>query len=191
MTIGRWALGLLLLAIAGCSSKSGDEAPLAAPIAPETLQGASGLLEKQLQVDTLYLAEDGREIIAPGNRQGVIVEPGTGKLAWAAWECNNPSCPGRKPDGKPQLFPWPNPFFYAKPDGTVGQRQPITEAELLQADENRDVRCPACLKIRNLPSETPEQRMQYRAWCQQHVLPQAAEQRKKLAEEYRRLMGGN
>jgi len=194
-----WTAALLILAIAGCwrsstPSPGGSTNPQAgvnAKTGPEEAQSeADRLLERQLEVDTLYLTEDGREIVAPGNRQGVIVEPGTGKLAWAAWECNNPACPGRKPDDRPLLFPRPDPFFFAKPDGTVGLRQPATEAELLQADENRDVRCPACLKTRSLAAETPQQRQQYRNWCRLYVLPQAAEQRKKLAEEYRRLLGG-
>lgn len=187
MTMGRWELGLLLLAIAGCSSKSGDDVPTTAPIGAEQQRAADGILEKQLEVDTLYLAEDGKESIAPGNRQGVIVEPGTGKLAWAAWECNNPSCPGRRPEGKPLLFPRPNPLYFAKQDGTAGLRQPTTEAELLEAQDRAEVKCPACLKTRNLAAETPEQRQQYQFWCRAYVLPQAAEQRQQLAEEYRRL----
>jgi len=191
MTKIRWAWVLPLLALTGCSRQSSDSLSNAVPVANEVPKGAEGFLEKQLGVDTLFFTEDGKQIIAPGNRQGVIVQPGNGNLAWAAWQCDNSQCPGRKPDGKPQLFPWPNPFLYVKDDGTVATRQPITEAELLQADENRTVRCPACLKIRNLASETPEQRRQYQSWCRPHVLPQAVEQRKKLDEEYRRLRGGS
>lgn len=182
-----WAL--LLLAITGCGRQSGENVSMELPINEAASQGSAGVLEKQLEVDTLYLAEDGNQIIAAGNRQGVIVEPGKNRLAWGAWECDNPQCPGRKPGGTPLLFPWPNPFYFIKEDGTIAMRQPITEAELLQADESREVRCPACLKIRNLASETPQQRLQYRTWCRQHVLPRAAEQRKNLEDDYRRRLG--
>jgi hypothetical protein len=142
-----------------------------------------------LEVDTLYFTEDGREIIAPGNSQHVVIDPVSGGLAWGAWQCDNPSCPGRKPDGKPFLFPWPNPFCYVTSERKVGKRQPETDADLRQAEELADVQCPACVKNRNLAAESAETRQQFRLWCRQHELPQAAEQRAKLAEEYRRLMG--
>jgi hypothetical protein len=190
----RCAIALLLLGIGGCSRSPGPEAPTSpqaganAPAsAEEKQQAADRLLRQQLEVDTLYFAEDGREVIAPGNDQHVVIDPVSGGLAWGAWQCDNPSCPDRKPDGRPFLFPWPSPFCYVTSEQTVGRRQPVTDAELRQAEELADVRCPACLKNRNLAVETPEVRLQYRSWCRQHVLPQAAEQRVRLAEEYRRL----
>ncbi|MCE9546062.1 MAG: hypothetical protein K8T25_11150 [Planctomycetia bacterium] len=192
MTIGRWVLVLLLLSCGGCKREVSN-GPVVTPPAPvsgvQSSVRGEDILERQLTVDTLYFTDDGKELIAPGNRLLATVDPATHHLAWAAWQCDNPSCSGRKADGKPQLFPWPNPLLYIKDDGTIAIRQPITEAELLQADENRDVRCPACLKIRNLAAETPEQRQQYRSWCRLHILPQAAEQRKALEAEYRRLQG--
>jgi len=195
MKSGRWALGLLLLA-GGCGPSPAPDAfsnlqpgPVA-PMGTEAVQRADRLLERQFEVETVFLTEDGKEIIAPGNRQGIIVDSATGKLAWAAWQCDNPSCPGRKSASLPLLFPWPNPFYFAQTDGTVGVRQPVTEAELQQAQEYAEVKCPACLKNRNRIAETPAMRQQYRSWCRQHVLPQAAQQREKLAEEYRQTLTG-
>ncbi|MCE9553962.1 MAG: hypothetical protein K8T91_11385 [Planctomycetes bacterium] len=187
----RCALALLLLAC-GCKrelSPGPDVSPAPPASVAQPSPESDDILDRQMTVDTLYFANDGRELVAPGNVLRATVDPTTRKLAWAAWQCDNPQCPGRKPDGKPQLFPWPNPFLFIKEDGTIATRQPVTEPELLQADENRDVRCPACLKNRNLSAETPQQREQYRNWCRLHVLPQAAQQRKKLEDEYRRVMG--
>jgi hypothetical protein len=135
-------------------------------------------------VDTLYLTDDGRKIIAPGTVRGMIVDPASGKLAWEAWQCDNPQCPGRKPDGSPLLFPWPDPFAYVTDDGKPGIHQPQTEEDFKRMEAFANKQCPACLKERNLASETREEREQYRNWLKVHVLPQAAARLKELDAEY-------
>ena len=139
-------------------------------------------------IDTLYLTEDGREIIAPGNADGAIVDPETGKIAWAAYQCNNPKCPGRK-DGRPFLFPWPSPFAYVTEEGTIGYRTPedVDEATAM-TEKFAMIECPACAKIRNRDKETPEQRQQYEQWCKPYVLPESAKRLKALDEELRLLV---
>lgn len=190
-----WAT-CMLLAIAGCSSKPEEvenvpPSPPRPASAEEVRQTREEIFQKRLAVDMLYLTEGGIEVVAPGNSQGAIVDTATGKLAWAAWQCDNPQCPGRKSDNQPLLFPSINPWLYAKEDGTIGLRQMKTEAEIRQTEEFGEQKCPVCLKIRNRDSETAQQRQQYQAWCRPHVLPQAAQQLKKLEQEYRQLLGHN
>ena len=139
-----------------------------------------------MAVDTLYLAEDGREIIAPGNRHGVVVVPGTKQLAWAAHQCDNPDCPGKGKGDRPFLFIWPMPFAFAREDGTVGFRQPQTETDFELLEKFGEMLCPACLKTRNQEEETHQQREQYTRWCRPYVLPESAKRLEQLDAEYRR-----
>jgi len=134
---------------------------------------------------TLYLTKDGREFIAPDNAFQAVVHPETKELAYAAWQCNNPDCPGEDKDGRPYLFIWPQPFLIIKEDGTVGYRATDKEdhEELVKSSM---IACPACLPNRNKETETPEQYRQYEQWCQRYLLPEAARRLKELDEEERR-----
>ncbi len=78
------------------------------------------LFQESLTLETIYLTEDGREIKAPGNRDGVIIDPETKTMAWAAHQCDNPECPGERKGDRPFLFPRPQPFAFIKDDGTIG-----------------------------------------------------------------------
>ncbi len=141
------------------------------------------IFNDRIAVDTLYITKDGNEVIAPGTVRGVIVTK-SGELAFEAWQCNNPNCPGRKVDGSPYLFPWPDPFAFVKEDGTPSMRAPENEAEDKLMAEFSNQRCPECLKQRKVATESVEEREKYRNWLQTHVLPQAEKQLKRLDEEY-------
>lgn len=164
---GWWCA--IILSIAGCSRYE----------PPRTTEDI--FLDRE-SVETLYLTTDGKEIVAPKNVRGVIVDGG--KLAWQAWECTNPSCPGRKADGKPLLFSRPDPFAYITPDGQPDIRQPSTAEDFKKMDEYILRRCPECLKIRKLASETEAEREQYQSFVKPHVLPQAAKRLAELDAEY-------
>ena len=144
------------------------------------------IFQARLKVDTLYLTEDGEEIIAPGNSDRVIVTE-TGKLAWPAWECQNSSCPGRSNDGSPFLFPWPDPFKSAE-GGQIKVRQPLTAQDDKLMANFSEQKCPKCLEVRDLDKETEEQRQQYKNWVQPHVTASAAEQLQALDEELQERM---
>ena len=135
-------------------------------------------------VDTLYLTEDGQRLVAPKRVRGMTVDVASGKLAWQAWECGNPNCPARGTDGKPFLFPRPDPFAYVNADGEPDIRQPTTADDFKQMDEYMLRRCPACLTTRKLSSETAEQREQFQNFVKPHVLPQAEMRLRQLDEEY-------
>ena len=116
----------------------------------------------------------------------MIVDPKTKKLAWAAWQCNNPDCPERAEGGRPYLFIRRDPFKFVKKDGTVGLGQPQSQKDFELFEQYAEVTCPACLKTRNREAETAEQRQQYKRWCQRYVLPEAAARLKQLTEQRKR-----
>ena len=184
MTTRRLLLGVALAAIVSmCSCGSRDTPP----------RTTEWVFQERLKVDTLYLTEDGGEIVAAGNSFGVIVDPKTKKLAWAAWQCNNPDCQGIAEDERPYLFIRRDPFKFVKKDGTVGLGQPQSQKDFELFEQYAEVTCPACLKTRNREAETAEQRQQYKQWCQRYILPETAarlkeldEQRKRWLEELRR-----
>jgi len=173
----RLLLGFALLAILSlCSCGPREKSP----------RTSNQIFRDRLTVDTLYLTEDGREVILPGDPSGAVVFPNTRELAWAARCCNNPNCPGKGKAGRPFLFPWPDPFCFVNEDGTVGTRQPESEKDFELFEKYAEPVCPACLKTRNREAETEEQRVQYKSWCQLYVLPESAERLKQLEEENRR-----
>jgi hypothetical protein len=146
------------------------------------------IYEAQQAVPTLYRTESGKEVIAPGNKFGVIVDGDTKELAWATWKCDNPNCPakGQGKDGRPYLFIWPNFLAFAKEDGTVGFGQPKTEEDLAKFQVFAEPGCPECMKKRNKAQESPEDRMQYQNWATKYVLPEAEARIKELDEEFKK-----
>jgi hypothetical protein len=46
--------------------------------------------------------------------------------------------------------------------------------------------CPMCLELRDLESETDQQRHQYDVWIEEYVLPESAARLEELEEERRR-----
>ncbi len=147
------------------------------------------IFQDRLKIDTLYLTDDGQQIVAPANPTGaVLVDAASGMLAWPAWQCNNPACPGRGAAGTPFLFPRTNPFIYVRDDGTIGVRQLETAADHEKMEDFSEPRCPACLKERNFTRQTPQQRRQHRDWCQVHVLPSAAARLRELEKEHQQFL---
>ena len=143
------------------------------------------IFQDRLKVDTLFLTEDGQRITRPMNPQSLVVfDAAAGKIAWPAFQCNNPDCPGRNADGSPYLFSRSNPFVSVQADGLISTRSQSTPADFELFQKYAEVKCPACLKKRNRSSESPRQSQQYVDWCQSYVLPSAA---KRLAELDREL----
>lgn len=136
----------------------------------------------------LYLTKSGREIIAPRNPERAIAN--RGELAYAAWACRNPNCPGEKNGDRPFLFVWPNPLAELNADGTLGRREQKPNedyVDLLRAMNIPETpTCPACLQQRNVAKESTAQRNQYFTWCEEFVLPETAARLKELDEEHRR-----
>lgn len=162
---------LLALVAGGCGTQSSI---------PRT---RNDVFRDRLQVETLFLTADGRRFVAPMSPERAIVAEG-GSLAWPAWQCNNPDCPGRQPDGSPLVFPWPDPFQSVGPDGRIVVRQPLNDEDEKLFQKFSEQNCPACLPRRKPAEESKALRQQYKDWCQPHVLPAAA---KRLAELDREL----
>lgn len=163
------------------SSRNNDKQPATNKM---TSQERNERFLARRQRDTLFLTEDGQRLIQPASPSGAVVfDADAGILAWAAWQCNNPDCPGRGADGSPVLFPWPHPLISIGADGTIGlQRSAETEGSVSVADF-MERKCPACLQSRNLASESDEQRAKYNAWCQPHVLPAGAKRTNEQSDE--------
>ena len=140
---------------------------------PKTLEE---LYSDERQLPAVFImAESGEQIIVPGDR-GVFVDDATGELCWPALTCDNPNCPARSNGNKPYLFFAADKAVYAKPDGSIGyDHTKVTEAD------NFFGNCPECLKIRDVESETDEQRQQYSNWARPYVLPETAKRREELA----------
>jgi len=190
-----------LLPFLSCPRRSRTAWHVIAVVAMVLVSGCSGrqarprnrddIAYDRLRVDTLFIAKDGRRVVQPMNKDGtVVVDAAAGVLAWPAWQCNNPECPGRQADGGPYLFPWPNPFISVNADGTLVTRQPNMPADRTLFDEFATQSCPVCKERRNLSAESPQQRQQYKDWCQLHELPSAAKRRKELDQELQRITAG-
>ena len=114
---------------------------------------------EQRSLPVLFLMEKSRkEVILPANTTKLVDATG-GERLWPAITCTNPDCPGKNKGTNDR------PFLFICPDPT------------------RPIRCPECLKIRDLESETDRQRMQYAAWARPYVLPETAARMRRLAAE--------
>lgn len=99
-----------------------------------------------------------KQITAPA-RKGVFVDPDTKDEFWPAIECLNPECPARQGS---------DPVLFAVP----------------RAEVNRG--CPHCLKVRDLKTETPEQKAKFAAFAAPYVLPETKARNKQLDAEFQR-----
>jgi len=157
----------------------------------EKISEREKLFDATRSVDTLYLTADGTEIIAPGTPEGAIVHPESNELAWEAFRSNNPDCPGQGSGDRPYLFTRPHPFAYVTDSGMVGYHSPETDDDMKKMEEYAEAKCPACLVSRNINTESNQTRAQYEAWCEKYVLEESAEELKRLAEEYEKLVREN
>ena len=171
LTLGCFLLSLL----PGCGGCNRYDPP----------RSRDDIFNDQMSVETLYFTKDGREFLAPGAPRGMIVDEETGELGFAAWQCDNPDCPGRKPNGDPYLFPLPDPFAYVDENGQPAIRQPETEADFKLFNDFIERKCPKCLESRNLPRESAEEAQQYQAWVTMHITPAAQKRLDELEEEMR------
>ena len=167
-------LGLLLLiGIIGCAE-------------PRTLEEIEA---DQRNLPVLYLTEETlTEVQAPADA-GLFVDEATGELAYRAYECQNPECPGRGADGSPHLFIHRDVLASADAKGEITWSQ-VPEGETPQ-DYIRSLggylapTCPKCVELRDLENETDEHRQQYQAWAQLHELEETATRRAELEAEYK------
>lgn len=158
----RWILLLATACLALGACPGAEDRPLS----------RGEIFEERKKIPTLYLTDDGREIIAPGTEFGAIVDPQTKKLAWAAMVCENPACPGPKKGDRPYLFTWPNPVLFVAEDGTVASGQPITPEQLAEFEKFKTVKCPACAAA-NTPNPNS-------AGARRFVLPEAEKRLQEL-----------
>ncbi len=157
-------LALPLLLLAGC----GEAAPT--PTLKE-------LYEEDRNLPAVYLhAETKERVTAPGN-SGILVRDG--QLYWPALTCTNPACPaaGRE---EPLLFHESDPGVIVQPDGTLGY-DPAAAARSSSPSSTLPGSCPECLTIRDLASETAEDRQRYQNFVQPYVLPETLQRREELA----------
>ena len=138
---------------------------------------------KRMAMLDLFITEKGKQIRAPGI-QGVFVDKGSREIAWPAYACDNPKCPGRKADGQPYLFPWSEPRFFVTPEGTLGTIPFATQNDWQKAVKSAGGHlvptCPECLKTRRLSEETAEQRGQFTKFVCRYELPESIVQRAQL-----------
>ncbi len=136
------------------------------------------MFRERMKLPRLYLtAETRSRVIAPTDK-GVFVDEASGEICWPTLVCNAPNCPGKAADGKPLVFIAPDPCTFKKPDGTLGY-DPARES----LGEKYSGACPECLKIRDLGTETPQQRQRYIKWVRPYVLPETARRLKQLDEQ--------
>lgn len=127
----------------------------------------------------LYITEKSRtHVIAPRNK-GIFVDEATGELAYPAYACQNPDCPGRKGD-EPYLFIHGDPALKAGDNNAVVRGPPVHTGQPSPV-------CPACLAERDLKNETPQQKMQYLMWARPYLLPESAARAKELEAEYQQV----
>ena len=138
---------------------------------------------ERMALPALYISQSGKQLRAPGN-SGVLIDEATREIVWPAYACNNPDCPGKSPKGEPCLFPWPDPRFYVTPEGTLGTHT-FTTAEAwskaaAEAGTHQQPTCPACLKLRNLASESEAERQKYSQFVARYELPETIARRAEL-----------
>jgi len=143
--------------------------------------------EEKRNLPTLYLTHPSRKrVIAPSSR-GVHVDEATGEIAYQPYECTNPDCPGRTPEGNYQ-FVHPDVLLSVGPSGEIvygSVPQGVDyEAYVKSKGGHMTPTCPKCLEIRDLKNETDEQRKQYQNWVQSYQLPDTIERREELEKEY-------
>lgn len=139
------------------------------------------VFRERLELPRLYFTAETRKRVRAPAGKGVFVHEESGEICWPALVCNAPDCPGRTADGKPFVFIAPDPCICIKPDGTLGY-----DPARASLDKNPSGACPECLKIRNLSTETDQQRRRYIEWVRPYVLPETARRLKELEEEQQR-----
>jgi len=140
----------------------------------------------------VYITETShKEILAGISHGDFFLDPSTKEIAWIAYTCQNPNCPGknRGQGGRPFLFIWRDPTVKIAADGTLPQdREGPPPGENYQHFIERlggsiEATCPACLEKRNRAKETAKDRTRYSDWCTVYVPAEAAERKQALEAE--------
>lgn len=141
--------------------------------APSPPRTQSQIAQDRRRAPRLFLTESSRKRVV-GNRLQFpgFVDEETGERCFVAYVCNNPDCPARGEDGQPNLFPQGG-SAYGAAFAALSKEQTLGNV------------CPDCVAVRDLPSETDQQRSQYRNWVKCYVLPEEREYHEALDKENR------
>ena len=127
---------------------------------------------------TVFITQESRTHVTAPLNQGVVVHEPTGELAYPAFACGNPNCPGREGD-QPFLFIQTDPTLSVGPNNELVRGPP-------KGAFNMPV-CPACLAVRDLENETLQEQAQYMRWAEEYLPPESAAREAELDEEYQRV----
>ena len=117
----------------------------------------------QMMVERVHMAHlhlgvnSGKKLI----HQGASMTTFQGEHYWPALLCTHPQCPGKAANGEPYMFINPN--------------------------RDKEPDCPECLKGRDLPNESVEERRDYRWNVQFHQLPEAAARMRAIDQLHRKI----
>ena len=150
---------------------------------PSDPRSRDEIFKEKENLPALFLTAITKKRIEATGNKGNFVDKDTGEIAWRAFECRNPKCPGKAPNGDLYLFITPDPGVILNPDGTLGYDERKAN-DAIKSGKNRG--CPECLKIRNLNTESAAARERYASFVAIHVLPGTAKRLKELDEEYKR-----
>lgn len=171
----RFALligSVLLVGIAGCSQ-------------PRSLEEIEA---DQRALPVLYLTESSLSEVQATADAGLFIDETTGELSYRAYECQNPDCPGRSADGKPYLFIHRDVLASVDANGEITWGQVPTGQQPQEYIRSLGgylaPTCPKCVELRDLDSESNEDRQKYQAWAKLHEIEETAIRRAELEAEY-------
>ena len=125
--------------------------------------------QEQKTLNALFIGEEtGKEVIAPGNVHYFVIDEETGERCWRSIECTNPDCPGEKTNGRPYYV-----FFLVaeKPN-----------------EEEPPIECDACLALRDLNVETPQDKTKWGSYVRAYEMPETNRRRTELDDERKRFV---
>ncbi|MGB6042781.1 MAG: hypothetical protein WBF93_06445 [Pirellulales bacterium] len=136
-------------------------------LAPPEPRAPAGIDGEQKTLNALFIGEKtGQELIAPGNVHYFLVDEATGERCWRSFECTYPGCPGEKTKGrKHHVF-----ILIAEKPG----------------EEEPTIQCDACLTLRDLDTETLDERTKWGSYARVYELPETIRRRTELDDERRR-----
>jgi hypothetical protein len=164
---------LLLTILVGC----GDSKPLL----------IEDVKAERLTLQALYLTVDGEEALAARSKGDSIVAPDGKNIAFRAYLCKNPDCPGKDKgkNGRPFLYIWRDPMWRVNDAGLIEYDVVPDRAEqFVLRGSTIEPTCPECAKLRDQENEDPETSQKYRDWTAYYVLPATAKRDQELNEAH-------
>lgn len=166
-----WLWVLLGAVLAGCSE-------------PRTLEE----IEAEMRtLPTLYLTEESRQRVTAPATKGMHVHEETGEIAYQPYECLNPNCPGRTPEGN-YLFVHRNVLVTLDEEGNFVYGTVPEGADYTEYVESKggfvQPTCPKCLELRDRETENEEEKKQYQEWVRPYELPETVKRRQQLEKEH-------